>query len=147
MQRQAGLPLKANTMHTIASILLSVLGIYSPADVAGLPTHLYKNFTVQELALKLKGKNQEFCLTAFMPGRSLVRACLSDAGHEHDTWFDTMLGFAISAYALKEPDRADGGRLTVSGHSRRSARTADLPAQRILRMNSSGGFDVSAQSA
>ena len=36
-------PLKANTMHTIASILLSVLGIYSPADVAGLPTHLYKN--------------------------------------------------------------------------------------------------------
>lgn len=63
-------------MHTIASILLSVLGIYSPADVAGLPTHLYKNFTVQELALKLKGKNQEFCLTAFMSGRSLVRrAC------------------------------------------------------------------------
>jgi len=101
MQRQAGLPLKANPMHTIASILLSVLGIYSPADVAGLPTHLYKNFTVQELTLKLKGKNPEFCLTAFMPGRSLIRACLSDVGHEHDTWFDTMLGFAISAYALK----------------------------------------------
>lgn len=88
-------------MHTIASILLSVLGIYSPADVAGPPTHLYKNFTVQELALKLKDMNQELCLTAFMPGRSLVRACLSDAERTRGTWFDTMLGFAISAYALK----------------------------------------------
>lgn len=133
-------------MHTIASILLSVLGIYSPADVAGLPTHLYKNFTVQELALKLKGKNQEFCLTAFMSGRSLVRACLSDAGHEHDTWFDTMLGFAISAYALKSrialtvEDSPYPGTPAICSNCR-SARSTDIANE------PSGGFDVSAQSA
>ena len=67
--------------------------------------------------MKLKGKNQEFCLTAFMPGRSLVRRACPTRDTSTTRGSTPCLAFALSAYALKSRIALTVERPTVSGHS------------------------------